>query len=202
MTRPIAAAFAVIGFIALSGCSVFGSAAPRTPKPTPPPPPAVTPAPVASAPAPKQSASPLQPRHYRIPLTADYRSFLAGICNALTSRNAQPIINDLPYYQYDSGVYYGPFNRGEGQTGQPSLINQWLQSGSESCVRFAPSQMGHGAVVTKGWPVTGGWAILDLDRFNGAWKIDDFTFGTRWQAMYALTSTEPETVWYSHAAVG
>ena len=68
---------------------------------------------------------------------------------------------------------------GEGQTGDPSLFSTWLAHGPATCVSYSPDAAGHGTLLTRGWPLGGGRALIDLDTFNGTWKFNDFTFGTR-----------------------
>lgn len=85
----------------------------------------------------------------------------------------------LPYYQYNSGLRWGMLGDGEGQTADPSLVNNWLQGSKTRCTGYSGDNAGHGTVMVAGWVQNGGWSLLDVDTFNGVWKINDFTFGSR-----------------------
>jgi hypothetical protein len=116
-----------------------------------------------------------------------YAAFLADICSAFRRQDAGTIINLLPYYEYNSGLRYGNFGDGAGQTGDPSLMRDWLQGSHVRCSRYSPGLFGHGVVLTSGWK-QGNWSLVEADIFNGKWKINDFTFGdqrTLYQAMQA-----------------
>jgi hypothetical protein len=95
----------------------------------------------------------------------------------LTTRDAGTVINQLPYYQYNSGLRYGMLGDGEGETGDPSLMRTWLSRSGVQCKYFTPDVAGHGTVLTRGWAQPGGWGLIEMDTFNGHWKINDFTFG-------------------------
>ncbi|GAC1445531.1 MAG: hypothetical protein NVSMB52_06910 [Chloroflexota bacterium] len=97
----------------------------------------------------------------------------------------------LPYYQYNSGVRYGRLGDGEGQTGDPALIGTWLAGTSIKCVLFTGDVAGHGTVLTSGWAQPGGWNLIEMDTFNGVWKINDFTFGDRSALYQAMQATRP-----------
>lgn len=139
------------------------------------------PAPATSAPAP--TSPPATPR---IVLSSSFATFLSTICHALASRDVNVLTSALPYYEYNSGLRYGMLGDGEGQTGAPSLIGTWLQNASTRCRYFTPDQAGHATLLTSGWTQPGPWGLIEMDTFNGAWKINDFTFGAQaalWQAM-------------------
>jgi hypothetical protein len=117
-----------------------------------------------------------------------FATFLSLICRAFSSRDAGTVINSLPYYQYNSGLRYGMLGDGEGHTADPSLMRSWLAGSNVRCVAFTPGVAGHGTVLTSGWKVPAIWSLVELDIFNGHWKINDFTFGTR-AALYASMQT-------------
>lgn len=181
--------------LVLTACAPsFGSSSKPTPRPTASPTHVVSTPPVAH-----KTPVPSRPTHRHIALMPDYRAFIGEICQAIAAHNATPLINNLEYYQYNSGVYYATFNRSEGQTAPagPQILTTWLSSGSEHCVQFAPSFGGHAVLATAGWTFDGGWCILDLDKMSGVWKIDDFTFGGKGQVLYALSSNNPEVIPYN-----
>jgi hypothetical protein len=124
-----------------------------------------------------------------------YLAFLTATCRALAAGDAATITNELPYYQYNSGVRYGFLGDGEGQTGDPSLLGTWLQGGSVRCQYYTPDSAGHGTLLTSGWTRPGGWALIELDTYGGAWKINDFTFGGR-SALYQAMQTSHPIVQY------
>lgn len=186
----------VLGAITLTAGCGSPQAAPKTPTAT-----AVsivmrTPLRTGSAPPPKATPHTSPPPTITVALTADFRSFLTTLCGALSSANATTVENDLPYFEYNSGLYYGTFNQGEGQTGSPGLLQQWLPGHHVQCVEFMPAVVGHAAVVTRGWPLDGGWNLVEFDKYNGHWKINDFTFGNARQVEYALRSTSPAVLSY------
>jgi hypothetical protein len=142
--------------------------------------------------------APSHPRYVRIKLTPAYKSFISSVCAALRKRDAQSVSNSLEYTAANTGLYYGTFNKSEGTMAMDVLgtLNDWFNGSKPTCFKFAPSQADHGVVATNGWGHDGGWAVLDLDKLNGAWKVDDFTFGNRGSVMHALYSTSPEVVSY------
>lgn len=141
-------------------------AAPTAPAATAPPKPAAT---VVAHPSP------------------DYMSFLGRLCTAFRQRDAGTVINSLAYFEYNSGLRYGFLGDGEGQTGDPNLLRGWLAVDRVRCAYYTPDVAGHGLLLTRGWKEPGGrWSVIELDTFNGHWKINDFTFGRRasmWRAM-------------------
>jgi hypothetical protein len=40
--------------------------------------------------------------------------------------------------------------------------------------------------LTSGWRGPARWALIELDIFNGHWKINDFTFGSRQSLFQAM----------------
>lgn len=164
----------------LSACGAASSAETPTVQPT------ADPSPSASTPRPRPTPGP------RIVVSRPYAAFLSTVCHALAGGDASGIVSVLPYYQYNSGVYYGFFGDGEGQTGDPSIIRSWLSGSHVRCRYFAPDNGGHGAVLTGGWKVSGGrWALIELDVFLGHWKVNDFTFGRRSILYPALDTAGP-----------
>lgn len=174
----------------LTSCGMPGAAPAASPTSTPLPPPQPT------APVVHRTATPSKPKSHPIAVTADFKSFLRSFCGALSARDANTLQNQLPYYQYNSGVYYGTFDGAGGQTGQPTLISTWLQGGNPRCVRFSMTDSQHGAVTTQGWGFDGGWSVVEFDKYGSVWKINDFTFGKSGQVRYALWSTTPGTLPY------
>jgi len=141
---------------------------------------ASTPIPAATAPG-SFNGPPLNgPAH----VAGIYGDFLRGLCQALTSKNAGAVTFLLPHYQYNSGLRFGQLGDGEGQTGDPGLMNDWLSKSAVRCVLYTPEASGHGTLMTNGWNQPGGWSLIDLDTFNGKWKINDFTFGSQ-KPLYA-----------------
>lgn len=120
-----------------------------------------------------------------------FASFLHIVCGALASGNATAIIDLLPYYQYNSGLRYGTLGGGEGQTGDPSLMRTWLASARPHCITFTPGIMGHGTVLTVGWKTPAPASIIELDMFNGHWKVNDFTFAGRPALEQAMNTSSP-----------
>jgi hypothetical protein len=107
-----------------------------------------------------------------------FSGFVRTLCTALRRRDARTIVDSLPHYQYNSGLRYGYLGDGEGQTGDPSLLGTWLAKNQVRCVYFTPDVAGHGLLLTRGWPLpSGNWSLIEMDTFNGRWKINDFTFG-------------------------
>lgn len=178
--------------VIVSGCGVLSGPTPTsTPVPTKP---------IPTPPVAHVTPTPSRPQPLHIALPPSYRSFIDRMCHAVRTRNATPLINSLEYYQYNSDIYYGTFDRSEGQHAAPTELQTWLNGGSERCVRFGPALHGHADLVTKGWSFDGGWCILDLDKLGGVWKINDFTFGRRGQVLYALYSNNPEDIPYNGRA--
>lgn len=120
-----------------------------------------------------------------------YLSFLHIVCNAFASGNANTIIDLLPYYQYNSGLRYGTLDGGEGQTADTGLMRTWLASARPHCVSFTPGIMGHGTVLTIGWKTPAPASIVELDMFNGHWKVNDFTFANRPALEQAMKTSSP-----------
>jgi hypothetical protein len=125
-------------------------------------------------------------------ISRSYAAFLGTICQAFATGDAGTIINALPYYQYNSGLRYGNFGDGEGQTGDPSLMRTWLAAHRARCVYFTPDVAGHGTVLTRGWRVNGmNWSLIEMDVYGNQWKINDFTFGRRAALWWAVQSSQP-----------
>lgn len=120
-----------------------------------------------------------------------YAAFVTDICLAFRSRHASAITAELPYFQYNSGLRYGQLGDGEGQTGDIGLMNTWLSHSAVRCVLYTPGEAGHGTLLTSGWSQPGGWALLDLDTYDGHWKINDFTFGKQADLTYAMHVMHP-----------
>jgi len=193
-------ALSVIGLL-LAACGSGHSASPtpvpthvaqaeRTPTPTTvpvKPHPRATPVPTRSN-STGPSSPPPPPAS---PPSSPYLAFLSATCRAFASGDAATISNELPYYQYNSGVRYGSLGDGEGQTGDPSLLGTWLQGGTVRCEYYTPDIAGHGTFLASGWNQPGGWSLIELDIFNGAWKINDFTFGSRGALYQAMQTSQP-----------
>lgn len=157
------------------------------------PPPSPTPTEVVSPPL-------TQSHKGGVRLDPTYRSFVYAICHALQHHQAATLENDLEYYQYNEGAYWGLFNLGEGNLAPSSAVGRWLAHGTERCVRIAPSFLGHGVLATRGWVSKhGGWVLLDLDKQpkTGAWTIDDFTFGSYKRIMGSFFANQSKSVLYS-----
>lgn len=120
-----------------------------------------------------------------------FASFLHIVCSALASGNANTIIDLLPYFQYNSGLRYGTLGGGEGQTADPSIMRTWLASARPHCVTFTPGIMGHGTVLTVGWKTPAPASIVELDMFNGHWKVNDFTFASQSALERAMQTSSP-----------
>jgi hypothetical protein len=120
-------------------------------------------------------------------VTKLYAEFLAALCNAFATGDSRTIVDELPYYQYNNGLRYGWLGDGEGQTGDPSLMASWLVTSHVRCHYFTPGEGGHGTLLTSGWSLPAGpWSLVEVDQFEGRWKINDFTFGKQqplWQTM-------------------
>lgn len=123
--------------------------------------------------------------------TPAYRAFLASVCQAFVSRDVPALQGFLPNYQYDTGLRYGSLGDGEGQTGSPSLFGSWLAGAKVTCVAYTPDLAGHATILTSGWKRAGGSALIDVDTFNGAWKFNDFTFGTEPALRTAMNGAVP-----------
>lgn len=159
--------------VAVSGCTVLGSSSKPAPSPTP--------RAVASRPTPR-------PVPTAVKLDPAYVAFLHTLCSAFAAGNADAVINLLPYYQYNSGLRYGMLGDGEGQTGDPSLLRTWMAGGGIYCTYFTPSDGAHGTLLTSGWKGPAVWSLVELDIFNGKWKLNDLTFGDR-NSLYGAMRT-------------
>ncbi|HZS93942.1 MAG TPA: hypothetical protein VFA78_04035 [Chloroflexota bacterium] len=170
--------------LVLAGCG-SGSA-----PPTPAPPTAT------SRPQPTTShASPTPNPTYLV--GKPYATFLHTICNALAAGNSGTIIANLPHYEYNSGVRYGTYGAGPGQTGDPSLIHTWLTGARPRCRFYTPGVEGHGAILTSGWKMGANhWAILEADLFSHKWRINDFTFGPQSKLHPALHIAGPVLMYH------
>lgn len=124
--------------------------------------------------------------------SAPYRKFVATLCRALRSADTSVVSGDLSNYQYNTGVRWGYMGDGEGQTSDPSIFSAWLAARTVRCAYSTPDSAGHGALLTRGWHVTGGpWSIIELDTYSGQWKITDFTFGRPGVLYRALRTAGP-----------
>src|SRR5947209_4389513 len=146
--------------------------------------PTATSRPVSSKPRPAASSS--------------YISLLSTTCHAFAAADANTVSNELPYYQYNSGLRYGILGDGEGQTGDPSLLGTWLQGGAVRCEYYTPDTSGHGTALASGFKQPGGWGLIEFDTFNGVWKINDFTFGDRASLYRAMQTSQPVLVYHGH----
>jgi hypothetical protein len=169
----------VVAFV-LAGCGASHSASSVTPTS----PPATSTTSPATTPAPT-------PHSTRVVIGAAYAVFVRNVCKAFSHGDAQTLIGDLPYYQYNSGLRYGQLGDGLGETGDPSLMRTWLSAGKPHCVRLTPDRAGHGTLLTTHWKTNAPAALLDLDTFNGHWKINDFTFGTLAALGVAMHTSTP-----------
>jgi hypothetical protein len=113
------------------------------------------------------------------------------VCSAFQRRDAAAIIKSLPYYQYNSGLRFGLFGDGEGQTGNPSLMRRWLSGSAVRCTYVTPDRHGHGTLLAGIWKQPAPWALMTIDTFNGRWKINDFTFGQQARLFAAMHTTRP-----------
>jgi hypothetical protein len=174
--------------VALAGCGLGGSnkSASPTSTPLPTPPPTVTAAPQAT-----KAARPTAGPTSTVAVSANYSGFIHRFCQALKQKDTNTLSSLLPYYQYNSGLRYGMLGDGEGETGDPSLFSTWLQNANVRCDYFTPDVAGHGTVLASGWIIPGPWSLIDMDIFNGAWKINDFTFGNRAALMRAMHTSHP-----------
>jgi hypothetical protein len=183
-----AAAPALALSLALAGCeSIGGAAHPEHTRPVP----TATERAVATHPA-TSHARPTAVRS--VEMSAAYRRFFVTMCGALSRHDASTIQGELPYYQYNSGLRYGTLGDGEGTTGDPVLLSTWLARGRVRCAFVTPDQDGHGTILTAGWAgAPGPWSLLEMDTFNGSWKINDFTFGTL-NALYSAMQNSAQPV--------
>ncbi|MGH2443224.1 MAG: hypothetical protein ACRDFX_08680 [Chloroflexota bacterium] len=124
-------------------------------------------------------------------LGTTYARFLHQICGALSAGDATTISNALPFYQYNSGLRYGNLGDGEGQSGDPALLTTWLQGATTRCTKYTPDVAGHATVLTTGWKQSGGWSLIEMDTYNGVWKINDFTFGSKHPLVQAMKTSHP-----------
>jgi hypothetical protein len=137
---------------------------------------------VASTPTPGPTAT--------VIIGKPYASFVASLCTAFRRPDVNTLISSLAYYQYNSGLRYGNFGDGAGQTGDPSLLRNWMQGSHVRCTQISPGQDGHGTLLTRGWK-KGAWSLIELDIFDGKWKINDFTFGDRRTLIHAMQVDRP-----------
>lgn len=126
-----------------------------------------------------------------VAVSRDYASFTATICHSFGTRDANTIINALPYFQYNSGLRYGTMGDGEGQTADPTLLRTWLASAKVTCNFITRDVAGHGTLLASGWTQPGGWSLVELDTYGGHWKINDFTFGDRATLYNAMQTGGP-----------
>lgn len=144
-----------------------------------------------TATAAKAAATPTATLAPVVAVSSSYRSFVGSLCGAFRRRDAGAVSSMLMRYEYNSGLRYGNFGDGEGQTGDPSLLNTWLANSNVRCRYFTPDVVGHGTLLTQGWDQTGGWGLIEMDVINGDWKINDFTFGSYSTLWWAMHSAHP-----------
>lgn len=173
--------------LAVAGCGSSGATNTRKATSTA----TATPAARATA-VPTRYVAP-KPRPTPTPVVGQaYAAFVRTICTAFAARDANTITNSLPYYQYNSGLRYGSLGDGEGQSADPALMRTWLAGRHVRCTNYTPDLAGHGVVLSRGWSVNGyQWGLLDLDTFQGHWKINDFTFGLYPDLWFAMHSSLP-----------
>lgn len=123
--------------------------------------------------------------------TNQYVEFVHALCHSLVNRDAGAVTNDLPYYQYNTGLRYGMLGDGEGQTADPSVLASWLGTSKVQCKSYSTDIAGHGTILTVGWTNPGPSGLIETDLFNGAWKINDFTFGPSGQLYRAMQTSGP-----------
>jgi hypothetical protein len=184
MLRPIPVALIAVVLTACSASHSSGPAltstsvrAPRGPTISRTVTPAPKPTLVASIPTPKPSSG--------------FVAFLGSLCQAIGSHDAGTVQNALMNYQYNTGVRYGNLGDGEGQTGDPSILNSWLGTAVIRCRYFTADIAGHGTLLTSGWPLGGGWSLIEMDVVGGSWKINDFTFGSPSALYRAMQTSRP-----------
>ena len=108
----------------------------------------------------------------------------------LSHHDSSALRNDLPYYQYNSGLRYGMLGDGEGRTGDPALLTAWLAGGNVRCRLITRDIAGHGTVLAGGWTAAPGpWSLIEMDTYNGTWKVNDFTFGNHSDLYAAMQTT-------------
>jgi hypothetical protein len=66
------------------------------------------------------------------------------------------------------------------------------------CQDYTPDIAGHGTLLTSGWSQQGGWSLIELDTYGGAWKINDFTFGDRAALYRAMQTSQPIVQFRGH----
>ena len=172
--------------MAISGCGSSAGSATSTSTPQP-----------TLETSPTLRATPRPTLGRTIVMSAPYRAFLTSMCGALRRRDSATLRNELPYYQYNSGLRYGPLGNTEGTGGDPALLAAWLNGGSVRCTLVTPDVAGHGTVLAGVWGgAPSSWSLIEMDTFNGAWKINDFTFGPRSALVTAMRNTAEPTLVY------
>lgn len=173
----------------VGGCSPAGSRAPATPRQVAVRTPQVVVRATATA---RPTATRIPSTSTPVPLSRPYREFIGNLCTALRHDDANAVIQALPNYQYNAGVRYGYLGDGEGQSGDPTLLRQWLASAHTQCRYYTPDKAGHGLLLTSGWPLpSGSWNLIEMDTFRGQWKINDFTFGKESNLAWAMHAMHP-----------
>lgn len=168
--------------LACAGCSTFAT----SPKATPTSMATSTASPKATP----TSIGPVIPTNFKP--SPQYRAFVHSMCSAFAARSAGTIQSDLMNYQYNTGVRYGALGDGEGQTADASVLPGWLSAPAHvRCNYYTPDIAGHGTLLTSGWTQSGSWSLIEMDTINGAWKINDFTFGTSSALYQAMQTTHP-----------
>jgi hypothetical protein len=134
------------------------------------------------------------PRPDLVAVDRGFAHAVRTLCAAFARKDASAVTSALPYYQYNSGLRYGTFGDGEGQTGDPSLMATWLSHSHVQCKFQSSGSHGHGTVLATGWPQQGGTALIEFDTYSGRWKVNDFTFGAYgplWRAMQTANPLRP-----------
>ena len=136
-------------------------------------------------------------RHQAVRLDASLRQFVRGVCLDFAQGRSQPLENNLMYYQYNTEIYYSPFNLGDGSWALPTQLGSWMGS-HVRCIRIGEPFSGHAVLATRGWSKPGGWGIIDLDVPPGktGWRLNDFTFGSRQQVMGAFFANDHQSEAY------
>ncbi|MBV9279828.1 MAG: hypothetical protein JOZ41_07085 [Chloroflexi bacterium] len=159
---------------------------------TPPPPPRTVTSTPTTRPVPPTRPPPTPVPTPTVTVSKSFAAFRDRLCGAFARNDASAAINLLPYYQYNDGVRYGYLGDGEGQSGDPNLLRTWLAGTRVRCLFFTPDVAGHALLLTNGWPLPhGSWNLIEADTFNGTWKINDFTFGTRAALYRAMQVMQP-----------
>jgi len=150
-------------------------------------------------------STPTKPvNHHHVTLTADFKRFVHEVCAAFQRGDASFLETHLEFYQYNTEVYYSPFNLSSGFWALPGQLQPWTGGGSVRCVRMAEPYSIHGVLVTRGWSLDGGWGIIDMDIPPGrtSFRLNDFEFGSKAQVMGAFYGSNPESLPYRSRVKG